>query len=145
MESLFLPCYNHSMPTSPRNTKQRAVILDIFAQAKKPLPAPVVVSKAQAKVPKINKTTIYRTLERLEKEGMVSSMLVSPGVLHYELAKGDAHHHHHFVCNRCEGVFCLEGCTQGLSKLLPKGFILDSHDITLHGTCADCAKASKGS
>lgn len=127
---------------SPRNTKQRGVILDIFSHSKKPIPAPVVVTKAQAKIPKINKTTIYRTLERLEKEGVITSMLVSPGVLHYELSSED-HHHHHFYCKHCEGVFCLEGCTKGIAKLLPKGFILESHEITLHGACPDCAKGLK--
>lgn len=120
-----------------RNTKQREVILEIFQGVKEPISAPEIVERAQRKIPHLNKTTVYRTLDRLEGEGVIEKMLVSPNLLHYEL-KTD--HHHHFVCKKCEGVFCIDGCAAGIAKLLPEGFILEAHDITLHGLCDKCAK-----
>jgi Fur family ferric uptake transcriptional regulator len=120
-----------------RQTKQRELILGIFGSSKEPISAPEIVTKAQERMPNLNKTTVYRTLERLEGEGIIERMLVNPNVLHYELKKK---HHHHFVCRQCAGVFCIEGCAAGIAKLLPDGFQLEAHDITLHGLCNRCTK-----
>lgn len=121
-----------------RNTKQREVVLSIIEKANKPLSAPQITAKAQKLIPSLNKTTVYRTLERLEGEGLISKMLVQPNMLHYEMSHGGGEHHHHFICNTCERVFCLEGCTQSLQQMIPKGFTLIDHEITLRGICKEC-------
>lgn len=121
-----------------RNTKQREVILAILGRAGKPLHAQDILAQAQRRISAINKTTVYRTLERLREEGAVSALILEAGAVTYELAHA-AHHHHHFLCLGCNKVFCLDGCAEGLRAMLPKDFVLEEHEIVLKGRCAECA------
>ena len=53
-------------------------------------------------------------------------------------------HHHHFACRSCDRVFGVEGCRSSAAALtrgLPEGFLLEGHDVWLHGLCAECAAA----
>jgi Fur family ferric uptake transcriptional regulator len=56
---------------------------------------------------------------------------------------GDAahhhHHHHHFHCTGCDRVYTLHACPGSMKELAPKGFIVRTHEVTLHGLCAECA------
>lgn len=91
-----------------------------------------------------NKTTVYRILEKLVKQQLVTEVTLRNGVTYYELLKDT--HHHHFVCTDCGTVFCLESCHVelrkiNLSELLPnKKFNIHSHDFNLYGLCEDCSK-----
>ena len=125
---------------APRNTRQRSLILKTLEAKKGPVSVPEICKVVSRVVPSLNKTTVYRTLERLEKEGLIESIMLQEGVIHYELkTHDDDHHHHHFVCQSCEKIFCLSGCLPNMNRLLPKGFKLVGHDLTLRGICRDCA------
>jgi Fur family ferric uptake transcriptional regulator len=125
-----------------RTTKQKSIILEILRSSGRPIAAPDILAAAQAKVANINKTTIYRTLDRLVEDGTVEAIMLHEGVVHYELREESdcGHHHHHFVCSECEKIFCVDGCVSSFEILLPKGFKLLSHDVTLRGLCRGCAK-----
>jgi Fur family ferric uptake transcriptional regulator len=49
-------------------------------------------------------------------------------------------HHHHFRCRRCDRVYEIDGCPPDLRALVPRGFRLEGHDLTLFGRCPDCAR-----
>lgn len=121
----------------PRNTKQKTIILDILKAKKVPISAVEILKLAQTKLPDLNKTTVYRTLDRLVGEKVVEAVHLESGLAHYELASG-RHHHHHFVCNTCTKIYCLEGCPNELKSLLPSGFVMTGHEVTLRGVCAKC-------
>ena len=123
--------------TSSRNTKQRAVILQILKAKKVPISAVEILKLAQSKLPDLNKTTVYRTLDRLAKEHLVDAVHLESGIAHYELAH-ERHHHHHFVCTACTKIYCLEGCPNELKALLPQGFLMTDHEVTLRGICVKC-------
>lgn len=123
--------------TLSRNTKQRAVILQILKVKKVPVSAVEILKLAQSKLPELNKTTVYRTLERLEGESLVESVLLESGIVHYELSH-ERHHHHHFVCTSCTKIYCLEGCPNELKSMLPPGFLMTDHEVTLRGICSKC-------
>ena len=61
----------------------------------------------------------------------------------YERAQVAEVHHHHFWCDGCDIVFDLQGCVQGLGDLLPRGFQMTNHDLTIRGRCPDCREASE--
>jgi Fur family ferric uptake transcriptional regulator len=128
----------NKIKASTRNTKQRSLILKILEQKAGPVAAPEILKLAKAKIPDINKTTVYRVLERLLAEEQVELVNLKSGVAYYELAQEDHHHHHHFVCNACNKIFCLEGCTLALKNLAPKGFLMTGHDLTIRGICPNC-------
>lgn len=89
-----------------------------------------------------NKTTIYRILDKLITKGAVTEISVRNGATFYEFSH---QHHHHFICNECETVFCLDAChvhSHGinLTELLPnKKFKIQSHDFNLYGVCEPCS------
>jgi Fur family ferric uptake transcriptional regulator len=56
--------------------------------------------------------------------------------------RGGEAHHHHFQCTSCQRVYNLQGCLGGMERLLPRGFRLDSHDLQLTGTCAQCGSSA---
>jgi Fur family ferric uptake transcriptional regulator len=81
--------------------------------------------------------TVYRTVRLLLESGRIRSVTLPTGSVCYE--RSELGHHHHFHCHRCDRVFDLKTCPVHIQKKdLPKGFTLDSHDITLTGLCADC-------
>ena len=50
----------------------------------------------------LNRSTVYRTLERFRDAGIVSETDLGGGVRVYELLA--IHRHHHLICHRCNGM-----------------------------------------
>ena len=93
-----------------------------------------------------NKTTLYRLLHKLERDSKVYGITRNNGVTYYEVKK--KHRHHHFFCNSCEAVYCLDECQLitnniNLKQLLPNNnFQITNHDFNLYGTCSTCSTYS---
>ncbi len=120
-----------------KNTKQLSIILGVLKTSKHPISVAHLLALAQKKAPSLNKTTVYRTLEKLVNDGTVEAIMLHEGILHYELRTHKSHHHH-FVCLKCDNIYCIDGCLSDLVALLPKGFSLESHEVTLRGICIGC-------
>lgn len=90
-----------------------------------------------------NRTTVYRILDKLVAAEEVKTIALKTGVSYYEMVK-DKRHHHHFICTKCDDVFCLGGCHVktfdiDLTKLLPNSsFSIQAHDFNLYGVCDKC-------
>ncbi len=104
----------------------------------RPLRVDEILAGVSPDLPKTNVSTIYRAIQRWLEDGQLVEVALANQPPHYELAEIAAHHHHHFRCLKCEKLFDVEGCVAGLEALLPKGFVLESHEITLEGKCAKC-------
>lgn len=126
------------MKSKTRTTKQLTEVLKILEKNKGPVSALEVLKLAKKKAPLINKTTIYRILDRLVKEKVVEAIMLQEGTVHYEKIS-NRKHHHHFVCLECSTIYCIDGCVSGLQKMLPKGFSLVNHEVTLRGICKSCS------
>jgi len=94
-------------------------------------------------LPAISFNTIYKTLEVLCLQGLVTK--VNP--LH-EAARYDSrtHRHAHAVCRRCQAVLDVEWVpeveTGFLAELLP-GFQVEEHSVTFWGLCGKCQEKQK--
>lgn len=119
-----------------RMTKQRQSILECFKAIDRPLAIEEILEKASKKVPQLNLATVYRNLKTLIEEGLVSPVELPGLKTRYESC--GLHHHHHFLCHHCDKVFDIHGCPEGIGTLVPRGFKLTSHAITLEGYCKDC-------
>ena len=89
---------------------------------------------------KINKTTIYRVLEKLEDDGVLHSFLDNSGLKWYAKCSGCSkavHYdvHPHFQCKSCGTIQCLE--TQIHIPEIPHYSITHSQ-ILLQGVCKLC-------
>jgi Fur family transcriptional regulator, ferric uptake regulator len=123
-----------------RQTRQRQAIEGIFHAAHGPLSPVEVLDAAKTEVPGINLSTVYRTLSRLTADGLIVEVSLPGESARYESKQAASHHHHHFRCTTCEAVFDVPGCVHGLKAMLPTGFRLTGHEITLYGTCKRCTK-----
>ena len=128
-----------SIMTQQRTTRQSVAIREVIKSAGRPLSIEEILEEASSKVPSIGLRTVYRVVRRLQEEEEIAAVSVPGGTDRYELSSIAAIHHHHFHCTICDRIYDISGCAGGLQKLLPQGFQLEHHELTLSGRCAACA------
>ena len=123
-----------------RNTLQRRAIRNAIETLDRPLSPQEVHEAAQHEAPSLGLATVYRTLNTGVDEGWLTAVSLPNEPMRYEPAgKG---HHHHFHCERCGRVFEIEGCPGRLGMLVPEGFEMTRHEVTLYGRCDECRRHS---
>jgi Fur family ferric uptake transcriptional regulator len=140
--------HTHPTPAGPsdlrakgrRLTRQRQLIWEaLVAEPDAHLSAEEIVEQVQGRIPRVNPSTVYRTLDLLVDEGLVLRTDLGGDRAFYEPAR--EHAHHHLVCQSCGAVQHLH--EEQLGDLRERirtntGFALGSGEITLFGTCATC-------
>ncbi len=119
-------------------TPQRMMIADIIHDAKGHITAGEIIKHVQEKMPGVNKSTIYRTLDILEEAGCVYKSESDDEFIYHHDDKG---HHHHLKCSRCgKTIACDEDIFAPLQKSLMKkyNFYADFKHIMMNGICKDC-------
>tara|TARA_X000000368_G_C22928346_1_gene666365 strand:- start:113 stop:496 length:384 start_codon:yes stop_codon:yes gene_type:complete len=121
-----------------RKTKTVKLVLDLFESTNNAISVVDLVSVFKGKM---NKTTVYRILNRLEESGILHSFTDRNGLKRY--AKGnqkpgsvkDSNIHSHFLCNDCGISSCLP-----LEIPIPSlpNTRIDSSDHLLTGQCENC-------
>jgi Fur family ferric uptake transcriptional regulator len=89
----------------------------------------------------VGRASVYRVLDELVSLGLVDRVEVGQGIARYEPARGEAHHHHHMVCERCGDVFPFEDAEleHTIGRLADRvAFDVAEHDIVLRGSCSSC-------
>lgn len=86
-----------------------------------------------------NFSTVFRALDRLERDGSVRRVELGDGKARFEAAGA---HHEHVRCDECGAVREVSGCVVG--DALPRvqaqtGFRLTGHQVLFSGLCPDCA------
>jgi Fe2+ or Zn2+ uptake regulation protein len=125
-----------------RITPQRQVILEVVAHGSDHQSAQQVYRAAQRRLPGLNLATVYRTLESLNRAGLVDLLDDSRGSLRFSLRDARPPHAH-LVCRACGATAELP--VGGLSRLVNEirrrtGFEPDLRHQTLGGLCAECAR-----
>jgi Fur family ferric uptake transcriptional regulator len=122
--------------SSPRNTRQKSAIREVFLAAGRPLGPQEVLDEAAKGIAGLGIATVYRNIRALVDEGWLTPVDLPGEASRYEVAGKE--HHHHFHCRTCDKVFELPGCSLSVKPNLPKGFVATSHELVLYGTCALC-------
>jgi Fur family ferric uptake transcriptional regulator len=120
-----------------RYTRQRNSILNALVAAQRPLGPQEILDAAREDTSTLGIATVYRTIALLLEDGAIRAVSLPGDAPRYEAA--DLGHHHHFKCEACERVFDVNACVEDLVKLVPRGFVLQGHEVTLYGRCAECA------
>jgi len=123
-----------------RATKQRQAIAQAIGQAARPLLPQEILTDAQAAVPNLNLATVYRNLNLLVEEKRVTPVHIPGQATRFEVS---GHHHHHFHCKACDRVFDIHACSNAITKLAPKDFQVEDHEVILYGRCPSCAASSQ--
>ncbi|MCC2631311.1 MAG: ferric uptake regulator, Fur family [Patescibacteria group bacterium] len=126
-----------------RLTPVRRAIVTFFDAVRKPVPAESVLSYLEEKELHPNKTTVYRELEFLKKNGIIAELDFAEGKKRYELASHG--HHHHLICTSCNDIEAVHIKEENLhaeeSKVLEeKGFKVTRHMLEFFGLCKRCQK-----
>lgn len=124
-----------------RLTKTREVLAELFIEAKAPLSVPDIARALRKRGREVNKTTVYRELERMQDIGIIGSVHLGERRRYYELALND--HHHHLVCVRCERVEDISVdekslLTQEAQVAREKNFLMIRHALEFFGVCKMC-------
>ena len=127
-----------------RMTPQRQLVLDAVRELKHATPEQIC-QRVQRVTPTVNITTVYRTLELLEKLNLVRHTHLGHGAPSYSV---EEHEHVHLVCHSCgrvDEVPC--GLLDQLSAALDQGhgFRLDASHLALSGTCRECIAEQESS
>ena len=136
-------CLNVLKEKGLKLTPQRRLIVELIHDNIGHLTAEHIINCVQSKMPGVNKSTVYRTLELLEKYGCVyKSELDNLSVYHHV----DEGHHHHLVCSRCgKSVDCDEDLFLPVEQELLKRhkFSVDFRHVVMNGICEKCRKSDK--
>ena len=125
--------------TAQRQTKQLQAVRHAFKSAGRPLSIDELHELASSDLDSLGLRTVYRVVRKLQQAEEIVIVSVPGSSDRYELASAAAKHHHHFHCKACDRYFDVHGCPGGLSKLVPEGFKLQHHELTLSGLCDACA------
>tara|TARA_A100000164_G_C21330583_1_gene506354 strand:+ start:142 stop:522 length:381 start_codon:yes stop_codon:yes gene_type:complete len=121
-----------------RKTKTVKMLLNLFYQQNNAISVVELISKFSKKM---NKTTVYRILSRLEKSGHLHSFTDKNGLKRY--AKGDQRIrsrekpilHPHFLCEDCGISTCLP---IEITKPSVPNLTINSSEQLYLGQCNDC-------
>lgn len=122
-----------------RVTGQRAVILDIIRSGKGHLDADEIYRRAREKIPHISLSTVYRTLQKFKKIGLVDELHLDDSMHHYEVRK--TADHHHLVCLGCGRVIEFSyPLANIINKDVPEArdFKIVNDELRIKGYCSLC-------
>lgn len=108
-------------------------IIKILSTALKPIDVETLIEKL-----KVNKTTIYRQIDKLLLRNLIVDVEFGDGKKRYELKS--LGHHHHLICKKCGK---LEDVTIDEESILKQikvksGFKIESHSLEFFGFCNNC-------
>ena len=136
MQLNCINCYDMSIS---RKTKSVELVLNTF----KDLNAISIVELVDKFKHEMNKTTVYRILERLEKSNILHSFLDNQGLKRYAKNKVEksqpSNQHPHFLCEECGASSCI--AIEMNIPTLPNCKIKNSAHLLI-GQCNRCLSQS---
>ena len=124
-----------------RLTPQRIMVLSAIENSGGHISADEIYTQVVAKYPRVNISTVYRTLELLKRLGLVTETDLGGGRVRYHPA--DKGHHHHLVCQECGAVIDLdESVLFPLKDVLLREykFVANLRHLAIFGRCVNCSK-----
>lgn len=123
-------------------THQRLEVFREITGARDHPSAEDLYQRLRQRLPSVSMDTIYRTLDLLERCGVVSKVPVSQGPARFE---GNLAPHHHCLCSRCGAVTDVKWPDADALPLPPEteqwGRVR-SRNIQLLGVCHSCSTAA---
>lgn len=127
-----------------RNTSVNHYILAALEEAGVHLTAQQVHERVKASLPSVNPSTIYRALERLAREGLISMTDMGGEAMVFETLSLQPHHH--LICQKCGHTSTLDdGVVQSWFQQVQQqsGFAIQTHHLALYGICPYCQQQPK--
>ncbi|HYG34122.1 MAG TPA: transcriptional repressor [Clostridia bacterium] len=122
-----------------RFTPQREHVYAVLLQKRDHPTAEEVFIRVKHEMPDISMATVYNCLDALVKCGLARQVTLERGVARF---CPNMQEHCHFYCDSCESVFDID-LPSDAGVPLPKGFLAERYDVTIHGRCPACANGKK--
>ncbi|MBI4300065.1 MAG: transcriptional repressor [Chloroflexi bacterium] len=122
-----------------RMTPQRLMIIEALVSKDGHLTAEEIHQTVRRRYPEMSLSTVYRTLEWLTEEGMVTPTDVGSDRIAYHFM--DKAGHHHLVCQGCGDVAVLDQdvlVSVRETLLKERGFLATTSHMAFFGLCASC-------
>ena len=132
LERFAQACRDQGTPV----THQRLAVYRVLLESDGHPDADTVYRKLKPGHPTLSQATVYKTIEMLERLGLVRKVPAPGPKRRFD---ANRHPHHHLWCVRCHGLTDIESDT--LANLaLPKGLDFEVMDYTIQfsGVCAAC-------
>ena len=124
-------------------TPQRRTILSAIMLSREHLTPAAIHERVCREHPGIGLVTIYRTLEILNRLGLICEVHAGGNCRSY-LMKRPSEHHHHLICSDCGTVVDFTDCDlDGIQQRLSQetGFRIKGHLLEFLGQCRKCCEA----
>jgi Fur family ferric uptake transcriptional regulator len=126
-----------------RLTSARAIVLETLEEGENHLSTQEVYERAKTHLPSLNISTVYRALDYLAEQGLISVSDLGRGTPVYQAISEGLHHH--LVCQECGAVFDLDHAQvksffEHISK--ENDFKIRTNHLVLFGICKRCRAAS---
>ena len=136
---------NNNLRTSGRLTPARNAICSFLKNHQEPVDYEQILAFLKKHKLRVNKTTVYRQLDSLLKEGLIQELDFGEGKKRYEMKQ--EHHHHHLLCTNCHKVECVDikddFHNEEKKILRNNNFKVKSHVLEFFGICGNCQEKNK--
>ncbi len=119
-------------------TPQRRLIVNAIHGTEAHLTAEEIIAYVQTRMPGVNKSTVYRTLQLLEEAGCVYKSELGDQFIYHHAEEG---HNHHLVCSQCgKTIDCDEDVFLPFERALKDkyGFQVSFKHMVMSGLCEEC-------
>jgi Fur family transcriptional regulator, peroxide stress response regulator len=123
-----------------RSTRQRRRVFEVLMEKRDHPTAEEVYHRAKRKMPEISFATVYNCLDMMVKHDLVKQVNMDRAPTRY---CPNMKEHCHFHCEKCDSVIDIDFNKYPQGIQMPEGFQVKGYQITLQGTCPNCAKASR--
>lgn len=122
-----------------RSTKQRQIVYDEVLSRWDHPTADMIYESIHKAHPNLSKSTVYRNLDILAKEGKINRIVI-PGGDRFDLT---IEKHFHVHCKKCGKVIDTNTTySQKVDKIVSEetGFLVENHNVVFEGICEECQK-----
>lgn len=117
------------------------MVLEAVEQADNHISADEIYTQVLSRYPHMNVSTVYRTLELLEKLGLVTKTDLGDGRVRYHSIQDG--HHHHLLCQKCGAIINVEESMLGslwAEIRQQHDFEVNMKHLAFFGLCSSCRK-----
>ncbi|KKR07490.1 MAG: Ferric uptake regulator, Fur family [Parcubacteria group bacterium GW2011_GWC2_39_14] len=123
-----------------RNTNQRQLIFEYLEHTLTHPTAEQIFQNMRQELPRISFGTVYRNLDILEKQGLISTVIYSKEHVRYQVGSMN---HSHFVCSNCDKVknVVIDDLTDLNNQVSRRHKVMvQKYNLIFYGQCANCQK-----
>mgnify|MGYP006276545923 CR=1 FL=1 len=128
-------------------TPKRLGIINFLIKDKRYYDPQTIRDRVKSRFDKLGLPTVYRILEELVDISLVSEVISDKNKSFYFMCKKCiGEEKHHFICNSCHQVFCIDSCfIDKIKEELEEKqhFQILGHFLQIEGLCPKCLRKEK--